>query len=201
MRLTSSSRLTLKPLGGTWYRVIPPQYYEYGLDTRRTKGRRSRFSPGTRSSSPFEILYLSENRTVALHEVEAEFTLSDGRVISNPNKPLLTMDVKVTLQSTADLVALSQQRILSTNAQELTGDWIWYDERTSHMSVPEPQGIAPTQQLGEHLFCKPFVEGFQVISARMPCHRNLVIFPEKLLAGSAIEYCDPISNKVKRLGG
>lgn len=106
---------------GTWYRVVPPQYHQSALNTRRTKAIRSRFSPGSYGTPPFEILYLCENRTVALYEVEAQFKDSNGNVISNPIKPLLSMDVRVCLQQVADLTEISQQRRLSTNAQELTG--------------------------------------------------------------------------------
>lgn len=201
MRLSGCHRLRLSPVTGTWYRVIPPQFFQKALSTDRTKRIRSRYSPGRLGKPPFAVLYLCENRTIALYEVEAQFKDANGNLVSNPKKPLLHVDVKVVLQRIADLTDLSQQRHLSTNAQELTGDWVWYDERTPHCSVPVPVGTAPTQQLGQALFGVSSLEGFQTISAKMPNHRNLVLFPGKLLPGSFIEYLDPIANRICKIAG
>ena len=74
--------------------------------------------------------------------------------------------------------------MVGTNAQELTGDWRGYQQRSAATSVSGPTGKAPTQQLGEQLFALcPDVQGFLAISARLPYYHILAIFPQRLRAG------------------
>ncbi len=146
--------------------------------------------------SPFEILYLCENGTIALEEVGAQFRHpTTGRIFTAP-VPTLIVNVDVTLQNVADLTKVSEQHIIETNAQELTGDWRAYAFRQPYSSVPEPVGIAPTQELGQALHDRPDMEAFLVMSAKLPDHRNLVVFPSKLLPGSRLRFVNPVTNQV-----
>ena len=71
----------------------------------------------------------------------------------------------------------------------------------SATSVSQPTGIAPTQELGDHLYHHTDVEGFVAVSAKSPQQRNLVIFPEKLVVGSEIIFHDPVSGATHRITG
>jgi len=81
---------------------------------------------------------------------------------------------------------VSQQSLLGTTAQELTGDWMGYQQRNSTMSVSQPIGTAPTQELGTALFAVAGLEGFRTVSAKAPYCSNLVVFPQKLQRGSSV---------------
>jgi hypothetical protein len=110
--------------------------------------------------------------------------------------------VKVVLQRIADLTVVSQQELIETTAQELTGDWRGYRHRTSAAaSIKEPVGTAPTQNLGEAIFEVRGLEGFRTVSARLPYHRNLVIFPQKMFRGSRLEFHDPSAGLFQVING
>jgi hypothetical protein len=140
------------------------------------------------------VLYLAEDHQVALFEVGAlhghPLPEGNGMLLPNPQQAWLLLNVRVVLQKVADLTRVSEQTLLSTTAQELTGDWRGYQKRQPHDSVNQPVGTAPTQALGQALFAVRGLEGFRTISARRPSRRILVVFPEKLLPGSEIEFAD-----------
>jgi len=112
-------------------------------------------------------------------------------VIANPRQPWTVINVHVQLRDVADLSQVSQQSLLATTAQELTGDWYGYQQRSALTSVSQPVGTAPTQALGAALFAVSGLEGFLSLSARLPYHKNLVVFPQKLQPGSQVEFHDP----------
>jgi hypothetical protein len=126
-------------------------------------------------------------------------SIQKGQVIANPAQAWLTVNVHIQLQRVADLADVTGQRQLGTTAQELTGDWEGYQLRTHSASVPRPVGAAPTQTLGEALFSIPDLEGFRVVSARIPTQMNLVVFPTKLLKGSRLAYQDSATGKTHAL--
>jgi len=104
----------------------------------------------------------------------------------------LTLNVDVVLHEVVDLTDVhAAQASLQTNVQELTGDWDCYAVRSSITPVFDPNGITPTQELGMQLFLTSGIEAFQTVSARVPYHRNIVIFPQKLHPGSFIAFRDP----------
>lgn len=111
-------------------------------------------------------------------------------IIPNPNTNILIINVKVDLQQVVDLTLPEEQKKLHTSAQELTGDWRGYHERSVNSSVSLPIGSAPTQELGEALYKLPKLEAFRAISAKVPDQMNLIVFPQKLLVGSRISYHD-----------
>ena len=96
-----------------------------------------------------------------------------GGVIANPCCPWSVLNVQVHLQDVADLTQVSQQTLLATTAQELTGDWQGYQQRNALTSVSEPICAAPTQLLGTALFAVSGLEGFVTLSAPLPYNKNL----------------------------
>jgi hypothetical protein len=137
-----------------WYRAIQPQFWQTSLATAQTKVLPSRFNEGSSARPQFEVLYLAETQMVSLFEVQALFgsPTQPGGVIANPRRPWTVINVQVQLQEVADLTQVSQQTLLATTAQELTGDWYGYQQRSALTSVSQPVGTAPTQALGAALF-------------------------------------------------
>ena len=128
---------------------------------------------------------------VALFEVQALLGSPYGTWVANPHQAWVTLNVTVTLNRIADLTRVSQQRLIDTTVQELTGDWRGYQLRTPATSVIQPAGLpAPTQELGEALYFVPDLEGFLTPSARVPTRMNLVVFPDNLHVNSRIVYTD-----------
>jgi hypothetical protein len=193
MNLGACARLGRAPETGTWFRALEPQFLPSALSTAHTAARPTRFSAGPTLLRPFEILYLCENPMVALWEVGALLgsPLEPGGVVALPGRAWTTIHVQVQLREVADLAQVSQQVLLGTTVQELTGDWRGYRLRGPATSVPEPVGNAPTQDLGEALFSLPGLEGFRTVSAKLPFHVNLIVFPEKLQPGSRVEFRHP----------
>lgn len=190
MKLSAAAcrRLTLRPIRGVWFRAIAPAHWETALSTGHTLQTRGRFNPGPRGSDPFEILYLAENQTVALYEVESLFGPPEHSIINPHNTKYLAIDVDVCLQSVADLSQPSEQSILGLSAQEITGSW-----------QPYEPGEAPTQRLGAALFATKNLEGFLTLSARVPRCKTLIVFPEKLQAGSELVFQDLITHKIHKI--
>jgi hypothetical protein len=182
---------------GVWYRAIQPQFWQTSLATAQTKVLPSRFNEGSTARPQFEVLYLAETQMVALFEVQALFgsPTPPGGVIANPRRPWMVINVQVQLQDVADLTHVSQQALLATTAQELTGDWYGYHQRSALTSVRQPVGTAPTQALGAALFALSGLEGFLTLSARLPYHKNLVVFPQKLQPRSRIVFHDPATGQ------
>jgi hypothetical protein len=152
----------------------------------------SRFSAGLDANPPFDILYLTETPQVAQFEIGALAgdPLTIGGTLHAPGS-FGVVRVDVVLQQVVDLTLVSQQELIETTAQELTGDWRGYQLRTSRAaSIQGPVGTAPTQDLGEALFAVPGIEGFRTLSAKLPYHRNLVIFPQKMFKGSSLKFHD-----------
>jgi hypothetical protein len=164
------------------------------LQTAQTKTFASRYNEGRKALVPFEVLYLAEDHLAALFEVRAivgDPYLRSGAVqLPNPRHAWIILNVRVQLREVADLTRVSQQKLIETTAQELTGDWEGYEERQPGDSVNQPTGTAPTQDLGQALYSTPGLEGFRTISARHPSRMLLVVFPEKLHQGSQITFED-----------
>ena len=128
---------------------------------------------------------------VALFEVQALLGSPYGTWVPNPYQAWIILNVDITLHDIADLTRVSQQHLIDTTIQELTGDWRGYQLRTPATSAIQPTGPpAPPQELGEALFFVPDLEGLLTASARVPTRMNLVVFPDKLHPHSSIEYKD-----------
>lgn len=197
MNLLGCLALSRSPETGTWYRALQPQFWQTSLVTAQTRVIPSRFNEGSSARTQFEVLYLAETQMVALFEVQALFgsPTQPGGVVANPRRPWTVINVHIQLQDVADLTQVSQQTLLATTAQELTGDWYGYQQRSALTSVSQPVGTAPTQALGAALFAVSGLEGFLTMSAKLPYHKNLVVFPQKLQSGSRIEFHDPITGQ------
>lgn len=105
------------------------------------------------------------------------------------------LNVRVQLPDIADLTQVSQQGLLATTAQELTGDWYGYQQRSALTSISQPVGTAPTQALGATLYGLAGLEGCLTLSAKVSYHRILVVFPDKLRQGSRVEFHDPATGQ------
>ena len=121
-----------------------------------------------------------------MFEVQALFgsPLIPGGLVAHPTASLVTLAIQVQLTAIVDLSDPAEAGVVDTNAQELTGDWRGYQQRSSATSVTGPTGTAPTQDFGEYLFANcPDVQGILTLSARLPYHRILLVFPQTLVEG------------------
>jgi hypothetical protein len=174
MRLSGCSKLSLRPLTGHWFRALNLKYWKTRLLTDHTRFVRSRFSSATPALPLYRILYLGENHQVAIYEVGA--LLGDPNApISSPKGSWVLMSLDVRLYRAADLCDPDQQKLISTNDQELTGVW-----------ANDP-AAAPTQKLGAALYALPDVEGFIFPSSKAGS-RNLAIFMDRLDKRSALVF-------------
>ena len=186
-----------------WYRAVKLAHLTTPINTAHTRATPSRFAPGPNASSPFEILYLSESLQVAQFEIGALAgdPLLIGGLLNAPGS-FAAVHVRVVLQRIADLTIVSQQDLIETTAQELTGDWRGYQHRAAtNSSIRAPIGTAPTQDLGEAIFGVPGIEGFRALSAKLAYHRNLIVFPEKMFKGSRLEFRDTDARLLQVIDG
>ncbi len=181
MKTGGCAKLSLQPQTGTWFRALNLRHWRSRLNTDHSRTSRSRFSDASVATPLYRILYLGENHQVAIYEV--------GALLGDPNAPLsspkgswVLMSLQVTLYHVADLCNITQQRLISTNDQVLTGAW-------ANSSV-----AAPTHQLGAALHALPFLEGFIFPSSKVGS-RNLAIFPDKLDARSSIVFQNELDMK------
>jgi RES domain-containing protein len=191
--LRSCASLARRHIAGTsWHRAVAPHYMATALSAVHTPTITSRFSPGSPTSPAFQILYLAENPMVALFEARALFgsPAAPGGVVAHPARALATLPISVSVSDIADLTEAAQATILSTNAQELTGDWVAFRSRPG---VSPHSGTAPTQELGQALFNLGY-KGFVSFSAQLPDYKILGVFTTRLVAGAdslAYSYHDP----------
>lgn len=191
MKLAAVASLPLKAETGTWYRAVDPRFLPTALQTTHTTAIFSRYSPGPSGQPPFEILYLAENHLVAMFEVGALFgnPTQPGGVVPKPGRSWVVASVTVRLAAVVDLTQALAQQVLQVSAQELTGDWAGYQSRSPGTSVSQPIGLSPTQRLGEALKQDARnIEGFVSLSARLPYHLSLMIFPQNLHRGSSVRF-------------
>lgn len=203
MNLGACRKLVKTPETGTWYRAVWLAHLHTPINTAHTTGNPSRFSQGPDATAPFEILYLTETPQVALFELGAQMgdPLTVGGTLSAPTS-VAVVQVTVVLQRVVDLTVVSQQELIETTAQELTGDWRGYKYRKEKAAtIKEPVGSAPTQDLGEAIFGIKGIEGFRVPSAKLAYHRNLVIFPQKMFKGSLLEFRDTPAHLLQEIKG
>lgn len=189
MNLSACKRLSLQPINAIWYRAISAEYWKSPLRTDQTVKAPTRFNPGQAARPLFEILHLAENQLVTFYEVGALLGPPEQPVTHPSKGKMIPIDVRVRLQSVADLTDPDQLTLLETSAQELTGAWSIY-----------PPGEAPTQRLGAALFATRNIEGMRAILATMPRCQTLIVFPKKLRKGSEVVFEDIITGKTHRIG-
>ena len=181
MILSACGKLPRVPVNDTWYRAIPLQYLHAPLSYAHTKKNASRFNAGPvlAAVEQFAILYFADDSTVIQYEVDSMLGTPRGPNAPNPKMSSVSLNVQVVLREVFDLTDMASYQTLGTSAQELTGDWEGYSNRNYSTKVSHPTGIAPTQYLGKALY-NADVEGFMTLSAKVPDHRILAVFPEKL---------------------
>jgi hypothetical protein len=135
------------------------------------------------------MLSLGANHLVILREVDAIFgSLKNSEdLVADPKRSWAILNLDVCLQVVVDLTEESNQQLLNTSFQELTGNWRIHKNE-----------LAPTQKLGEALFSLG-IEGFISPSAKAAFHRNLTVFPENLQKGSTVAFHDPLTGKTHSL--
>jgi RES domain-containing protein len=185
MKAGRSGKLARMPLTGTWFRTIRLQHWKTRLSSDHSRVTVSRFNASTPSEPRYRILYLAETPQVALHEVRA--------LVGDPNAPIadtrsswVLLSLQVVLDHVVNLTDPGEQKIISTNHAELTGNW-----------VNDP-GLAPTQSLGQQLYDLADVEGFLYPSSLVngSC---LAVFPDKSGPRSSLVFRNEISGRVEAL--
>ena len=203
MKLAPCGKLHRRSLTGTWVRALHPKYLANPLGTAHTKTHATRFNPGTPADPAFEILYLAEDATVALFEVQALLgsAYPGAAFVSSPAGGAWSLiDVHVDLQAVVDFTQLTSRRRIETSVQELTGDWRAYSlRRPTRLRGGTHGSDVPTQLLGRRLERIRGLEGFLSYSARIATRRTLMIFPHKLLPGSQLRYRDPATGTWRTL--
>lgn len=195
MKLAQCGHLRRRPLHGTWIRALHPRYVANPLGTVHTTTHATRFNPGTPADPAFEILYLAEDASVALFEVQALLgsAYPGAAFVPNPAGGAWSLiDVQVNLQAIVDFTQLASCHRVGTSVQELTGDWRAYTlRRPARLRGGMHGSDVPTQKLGRRLERIRGLEGFLSYSARVATRRILMLFPRKLLPGSRLRYRDP----------
>jgi RES domain len=185
MELSACDRLVLLPLNGYWFRALPMRNWQTRLSTEHTKTSSSRFSHASPEVPGYRMLYLGENHQVVMYEVEALLGKPDDP-FSNPRSSWVLLSMHVILDNVVDLTETTQQDLIHTNEQELTGRWENFN------------GVAPTKRLGAALYAVPKLEGVIYGSSKISS-RNLLIFPDKLGPRSSIMFLNEISGQFERL--
>jgi hypothetical protein len=129
MNLSQCRHLHRRPLRGTWIRALHPRYLATPLGTAHTTTHATRFNPGTPANPSFEILYLAEDATVALFEVQALLgsAYPGAAFVPNPaGGPWTLVAVQVHLTAVVDFTRHRSCQLIETSVQELTGDWRAY---------------------------------------------------------------------------
>ena len=182
MRLSRCAKLALGPLTGSWYRALRLKYWNTRLSTAHSSTSKSRYSAASTTTGSYRLLYLGENHQVVIYEVGALLG-SPNSPTSNPKGSWIILSLGVRLDYVVDLCDPVQQRIISTNDQELTGVWA------------NASSATPTQKLGAALSTTPNLEGVIVPSSKPGGGPNLVIFPDKLGRRSSILFHNELSAK------
>jgi len=187
MKVSGCKGLLLQSENRYWFRALNLKHWKTRLETDHTKTVKSRFSLGTPARPLYRMLYLGDNHQVAIYEVGA--LLGDPNApISSPRGSWVLMSLSVRLHHVANLSVPSQQKLISTNDQELTG--VWANNAVST--------AAPTQKLGAALYAIPKLEGFIYPSSKTGSH-NLVIFMDKLDKSSLITFSNELNGRNENL--
>lgn len=161
-----------------WYRAVPSGYARFPLAWQHTRGIKSRFK---RTDASYPVLYLSPDPFTALLEVRSLL----GHPRSDRIMPVsgawpIVVPITVHLARIVDFRTPGERAIISTTVQELTGDWVDYDNRVAASPEIASNPPAPTQKLGEALYRHTSCQGFLTPSAKNPVRPNLVIFPDRV---------------------
>ena len=115
--------------------------------------------------------------------------LNEGQMIGWPAISAAIIPVQFDLKAVVDLRDARNQRLLQTNAAELS---------LNFRSLPP--GSAPTQTLGERCAAYGRIDGFLYESPALAGKANLAVFETALsILGSSLEVSDPANNLRDRL--
>src|ERR687883_634413 len=169
-------RLPTQPLEGVAFRLILARYAATALSSIGALRTGERYNVRGR----FEALYLASSPVTALQEVEALVETADGlRGVKGPPRILLSVEHR--LQLVVDLTDARVQGALGTTPDELCAPW---------RPLNAAGQVAPTQLLGEVIRDDGRIDALRVPSARDPSTDNLVVFPDRLRAGSSLRVFD-----------
>jgi hypothetical protein len=127
---------------------------------------------------------------VAMFEARVLFgsPSTPGGVVPRPARLMVVLLVTVDPEAVLNLTDDVEANVVSTTAQELTGDWRSYTDRTVMPGAGEAaphSGAAPTQQLGAELFRLGAHQGAIGFSATLPEYKILAIFAGRLKGTSS----------------
>ena len=167
-RLASLEPVTLT---GTAFRAVNLRYLETPLSAVGSILTGGRYNP----KGMFEALYLAENPTTTLLEVQFAAS-SGGRFVAQPKDPYVVFSIAFILQRLVNLHDLRNLAYLGLSTTELQQPWRLKQARGEQ---------ALTQEIGQTLF-ELGHEGLSYPSAT-DGSANLAIFPENLGSGSTLE--------------
>ena len=163
------------PLTQTFFRIIHAKYASTALSAVGSYRFGGRYNP----AGAFEVLYLADHPVTALEEVEALLRTDDDlKGVKGP--PRIVLSVECALQRVVQLNE-SALRDLDLSVEDIIGPW-----RESLRRNQTPV----THQIGRISFERGDVEALLVPSAKNPATSNLVVFPDRLLKGSALRVFD-----------
>lgn len=170
-RLTGLPSLQPHALAGTAFRAVNLRHVETPLSAVGSVLTGGRYN----AKGTFEALYLAENPTTTLLEVQFAAS-SGGRFVAQPHDPYVVFSVAFRLQRLVDLHDPRNLAQLGLSPTDLQRPWRLKQARG------EP---VLTQKIGRALFDLGH-EGLNYPSATDGT-ANLAVFPDNLRPGSALE--------------
>lgn len=159
------------PLSGTAFRAVNLRYVDTPLSAIGSIRTGGRYNP----KGGFEALYLAENATTTLLEVEFSAS-SNGKFVAQPKEPFVVFSIHFQLQQLLDLSLPSSLETLGLLQTDLTQPWRLKQLRGEPIL---------TQHIGSKVL-ELGHEGFKYPSAT-DGKINLAVFPDNLKPESFLE--------------
>jgi RES domain-containing protein len=137
-------------------------------------------------------LYLAEDPETAFAEanqINAAVRMIDPSAVG-PAPPTVILSAVVHLLSLLDVTSPDVQRAIGATDEEILSPW---------RAIQKPADLPLTQMLGQAVFDAQRFHGIRYRSARLPDHRCLAIFTERLVSPAFIEVYDPHDNVTQRI--
>jgi hypothetical protein len=162
-------RLPSRPLKATYFRAIPLRFATDPLGKNRPiSAQRFNVKDGAR------VLYLAADQVTCLHEAQ---------LFGSPLIAAAVIPLQLDLRAVVDLRDNAIQKILRTNAAELS-----FNFRSLGMKAPP----AATQLLGERVAAGGRIDGLIYESPAYPGHNDLAVIESALgVLGSSLVVDDP----------
>ena len=179
MKLAGAAHLpTITLTARTWYRAVPTGHIGNPLGTGLVI---SRFCP---VGGAYHLIYLAEDRTTALLEVQAAVRSAHlPRPLPVALHRYAVLPVTVHGIQVVDFGDVGARRRIQASVQELTGNWRDYPHRPptgTWPSVRSDHTDAPTQTLGAQMHAVQHIAGFLSASTYNATKSNLIIFPARV---------------------